>query len=300
MSNVYGGIEAGGTKFVCAVGTGPDDLTDEVRFPTTTPEETISRAVGYFSRYAKDLAAVGIASFGPVCLDRKSPDYGFITSTPKPGWQQTDIRGRLASALGVPVTIDTDVNGAALAEHLWGAGRDVDNLVYLTVGTGIGGGAMANGRLVHGLVHPEMGHLRIPHNTMWDSFEGCCPFHDDCLEGLASGKAIELRWGERGENLPPDHPAWELEAEYLGYGLNNIICTLSPERIILGGGIMKTPELIEGVRDMVVSLLEGYVDSPSITQDIERYILLPGLGDRSGVLGAIALAAEFDEAAKKE
>ncbi len=159
---------------------------------------------------------------------------------------------------------------------------------------------MANGRLVHGLVHPEMGHLRIPHNTMWDSFEGCCPFHDDCLEGLASGKAIELRWGERGENLPPDHPAWELEAEYLGYGLNNIICTLSPERIILGGGIMKTPELIEGVRDMVVSLLEGYVDSPSITQDIERYILLPGLGDRSGVLGAIALAKMFDEAAEKE
>jgi len=300
MCQLYGGIEAGGTKFVCAVGTGPDDLKDEVRFPTTTPEETIGKAVEYFQRYSGELAKVGIAAFGPLCLDMNAPEYGHITSTPKPGWQNTDIRGMVHRALGIPVAIDTDVNGAALAEHLWGAGRGVDNLVYLTVGTGIGGGGLVNGQLIHGLVHPEMGHIRVPHNTMWDSFEGCCPYHGDCLEGLASGKAVELRWGEPGENLPSDHPAWELEAEYLGYGLNNIICTLSPERILIGGGILKTPDLIESIRDMVGALLEGYIDAPSITQDIERYIVLPGLGDRAGVLGAIALAKSFDAPSKKE
>jgi len=290
MSKLYGGIEAGGTKFVCAVGTSPDDLKDEVRFPTTTPKETIGKAIEYFKRYSGELEAVGIAAFGPLCLDRNSPEYGYITSTPKPGWQQTDICGTVNRALGVPVTLDTDVNGAVLSEHLWGAGTGMDTLVYITVGTGIGGGGMVNGELVHGLVHPEMGHIRIPHNLEKDPFKGCCPFHGDCLEGLASGKAVELRWKTRGEKLPPEHPAWDIEAEYLACGISNFVCTLSPQRIIIGGGILKNPGLIQKIREKVVTLLNGYIDSPSITQDIENYIVLPGLGDRSGVLGAIALA----------
>ncbi|MBN2238472.1 MAG: ROK family protein [Dehalococcoidales bacterium] len=291
---ILGGIEAGGTKFVCAVGTGPDDIVGETRFPTTTPGETIGKAIEFFSEYSNRLTAVGISSFGPISVDKTSPHYGYITSTPKPGWQMTDITGMVKAGLGIPATIDTDVNGAVLAEHLWGAGQDTDNLVYLTVGTGIGGGGMVNGRLIHGLVHPEMGHIRIPHDYDRDPFTGCCPYHGDCLEGLASGKAVELRWNKRGEELPPDHPAWELEAEYLAYGLNNIICTLSPQRIIIGGGLMGIPGLLPKVREKVVALLAGYVDSPAITEEIDSYLVTPGLGERSGVLGAIALAKMAD------
>jgi fructokinase len=292
MDTLYGGIEAGGTKFVCAVGTGPDDIRSEVRFATTTPEETIGRAAAFFRHYSGDcpVSAIGIASFGPLDLDRRSPRYGYITRTPKPGWQHTDIRSRIESALDIPTVIDTDVNGAALAEHLWGAGKGIENLVYLTVGTGIGGGAIVDGHPVHGLVHPEMGHIRPPHDRIKDPFEGCCPYHGDCLEGLASGKAVELRWGMPGEQLPQEHPAWELEAEYLACGLNDIICTLSPERIIVGGGLMKHPSLLDMVRMSVKELLNGYVDSPAITEHIESYIVAPELGDRSGVLGAVALA----------
>ena len=291
MESLYGGIEAGGTKFVCAIGTGPDDIRAETRFPTTTPGETIGKATGFFKNFSGEipLAGVGICSFGPLDLDTQSSTYGYITRTPKPGWQQTDIRGMVESALGVPVAIDTDVNGAALAEYRWGAGKGIEDLVYLTVGTGIGGGGMVNGRLMHGLVHPEMGHIRIPHDRERDPFEGCCPYHGDCLEGLASGTAIELRWCMPGEQLPPDHPAWALEADYLAYGLNNIICTLSPQRIIIGGGLMNHPSLIETVRKKVLELLSGYISSDTITKNIGRYIVIPELGEHSGVLGAIAL-----------
>jgi len=192
MEKVYGGIEAGGTKFVCIIATGPDDLRAEIVFPTTTPDETIKQAVGFFNSYSgtDPLAAVGVASFGPLNLDSNSPEYGYITKTPKSGWENTDILGMVKSALGLPVAIDTDVNGAALAEYLWGVGKGIDNLVYITVGTGIGGGGMVNGELIHGLVHPEMGHVRVPHDREKDPFEGCCPYHGDCLEGLASGKAV--------------------------------------------------------------------------------------------------------------
>jgi fructokinase len=292
MERVYGGIEAGGTKFVCIIGTGPDDLCAETVFPTTTPEETIRQVIDFFNGYsgAGSLSAIGIASFGPLNLDTNSPEYGHITRTPKPGWERTDILGIVKSALGLPVEIDTDVNGAALAEHLWGAGKGTNNLVYITIGTGIGGGGLVNGGLIHGLVHPEMGHICIPHDREKDPFEGCCPYHGDCLEGLASGKAVELRWGKPAEELPEDHPAWEMEAHYLALGISNIICTLSPGRIVTGGGLLKNPSLLPKVREKTREYLNGYIDSPGITEDIDNYIVIPGLGDYSGALGAIALA----------
>jgi fructokinase len=286
---LWGGIEAGGTKFACVVGSGPDDLQEEVRFPTLTPGETIARAVSFFAKYqAAGLAAIGIASFGPVDLDPRSPTYGSITTTPKSGWAHVDLVGRFRQGLGVPVGFDTDVNGAALGEYRWGAAQGLNTFIYLTIGTGIGGGGMANGELMHGMVHPEMGHLCIPHDWERDPFAGSCPYHGDCLEGLASGPALEARWGMRGEMLPSDHPAWELEAEYLALGLVNLIFTLSPQRIILGGGVMDQAHLLPMVREKVQSLLGGYL--PAVDERMGEYIVSPALGGQAGILGAIALA----------
>lgn len=292
--DIYGGIEAGGTKFVCAVGTGPEDVRAETHFPTTTPQETIARAVRFFreqqERLGRPLTAIGIASFGPLDLLPQSPTFGSITATPKPGWQNVDLMGEVRRELGVPVGVDTDVNGAALAESRWGAAQGLDTFIYLTVGTGIGGGGMAGGTLLHGMLHPEMGHIRIPHDRQKDPFEGCCPFHGDCLEGLACGPAIEKRWGAPPETLPPDHPAWALEAHYLALALVNFICTLSPQRIILGGGVMNRRQLFPMIRREVRELLNGYIPTPQILQDVDTYIVPPALGERVGVLGAIALA----------
>lgn len=290
--DLYGGIEAGGTKFVCMVGSGPDDIRAETRFPTTTPVETLGRAVAFFKEHAvsEPLLAVGVAAFGPLDLDPKSPTYGFITTTPKPGWAHTDIAGILQEALQTPVALDTDVNGAALGEYRWGAAKDIDPFIYLTIGTGIGGGGIFNGAPMHGLVHPEMGHILIPHDRQADPFPGLCPFHGDCFEGLAAGPAIQQRWGQPGESLPPDHPAWKLEAAYIGLALANIVMTLSPRRIVLGGGVMQIRALFPMVRRDMVKALNGYVRSPALTQDLESYIAPPGLGNRSGALGAIALA----------
>ena len=289
---LYGGIEAGGTKFVCCVGTGPDDLRAEVRIPTTTPEETLGRSVAFFREQAGEhgLTALGVACFGPVDLDQASATYGQVTTTPKPGWAGADVVGTLQEALGVPVGFDTDVNGAALGEARWGAGQGLDPFVYLTIGTGVGGGAIVNGAPVHGLVHPEMGHVRVPHDRSLDPFEGACPFHGDCLEGLASGPAMARRWGVPAETLPAGHPAWELEASYLAELMAGLVCTLSPRRIVLGGGVMSGPGLFGMVRQETVRLLAGYVSSPAILEHIDDYLVPPGLGDRSGRLGAIALA----------
>lgn len=288
----WGGVEAGGTKFACAFGTGPDDLLAETRIPTTSPGETLAGVVEFFRGHSADadLAAVGIASFGPVDLYPGSRTYGFITTTPKPGWSSTDLAGIIGRELGVPVGFDTDVNGAALGERRWGAAHGLDTFVYLTVGTGIGGGGMASGRLLHGLVHPEMGHIRIPHDLQRDPFSGSCPYHGDCLEGLASGPAIEERWGARPEELQADHPAWELEAHYLALALVDLTCILSPQRIIMGGGIMKQEQLFGMIRREVLALLNDYVRAPEIVEDIGGYIVPPALGDRAGVLGAITLA----------
>ena len=292
MNLVYGGVEAGGTKFVCAIGSGPDDIRSQVRIPTTTPDETLGRVLEFFeAEMSKEsLAAIGVASFGPLDPHPASPTYGYLTATTKPGnWNQVDLLGPLKACFGVPLGFDTDVGGAALAEGRWGNARDVDDFVYLTVGTGIGGGAVVRGETVHGLLHLEMGHMILP-RRFDDDFTGACPFHGNCLEGLASGPAIEQRWGAKAEELPADHPAWDLEAHYLGLGLANIICTYSPQRIVLGGGVMHQRHLFPAVRESVRRTLNGYIQHEAITADNDTYIVPPGLGDRAGVLGAFALA----------
>jgi len=290
MYMLYGGIEAGGTKIICVVGTGPADVQAEISLPTTTPSETLARIIAFFQ--PQQLAAVGIGAFGPISPDRNAPDYGYITSTPKPGWAQTDMAGTVGRALGVPVGFDTDVNVAALGEERWGAAQGLTTFLYLTVGTGIGGGGLTNGRLMHGLIHPEMGHIRLPHDRQADPFAGFCPYHGDCLEGLASGPAIKARWGISAEALPLDHPAWALEAHYLALACATFIFMLSPQRIILGGGVMNQSHLFPLIRQEVQALLNGYIQSPAILQQIDSYIVPPGLGNGSGRLGALALAEQ--------
>lgn len=292
MTKLLGGIEAGGTKFVCALGTGPENVLARERFPTTSPQETIGRAIDFFRDHetAGELQALGIAAFGPLDPRPESPSYGYITSTPKSGWEDTDFAGPVKAALGVPVAFDTDVNGAALGEWRWGAAQGLDTFVYLTVGTGIGGGGMVRGELMHGLVHPEMGHIRLPHDWQADPYPGHCPYHGDCLEGMASGPAIAERWGRPAHELPEAHSAWELEASYIAYALVNFIMTLSPQRIILGGGVMKQRQLFPKIRQKVLDLLNGYVQAPAILEEIDSYVVPPALGGRAGVLGAFALA----------
>lgn len=277
-----GGIEAGGSKFLCATGSDPQDA-EVAEFPTTTPQETIGQVIEFF-RVRAPITAIGIASFGPIDPNPESPTFGYITSTPKPGWRNFDFAGAVGSALGIPVAFDTDVNAAALAESRWGAARSLRSFIYVTVGTGIGGGAVIDGRLLHGRTHPEMGHIRVPHNRARDPFPGCCPYHGDCLEGLAAGPAIEARWGRPGHLLPDGHPAWDLQAEYLALGIVSWTCTLSPQRIAMGGGVMLRQELFPKLRIRVAELLNGYLDPPEIVP--------PELGIRAGVFGAIALAGE--------
>lgn len=286
----YGGIELGGTKIICAVGGGPADVQAETRFATTTPGEALAQMLAFFQPYR--LAAIGIGSFGPISLHRGAPDYGFITTTPKPGWAQADIVGPIRQALKVPVGFDTDVNVAALGEWRWGAGHGLDTFIYLTIGTGIGGGGISNGRLMHGLLHPEMGHIRLPRDQEVNAFAGICPFHGDCLEGLACGPAMRARWGASAESLPADHPAWELEARYLALACVSFMCILSPQRIILGGGVMQQRHLFTLIRREVLNLLNGYIQSPVVLQDIDSYIVPPALGNQAGVLGALALAEQ--------
>ena len=290
---LFGGIEGGGTKFVCAVGTGPDDIRAETRFPTTTPAETIGRAISFFQEQEKAigrLSAVGFASFGPIDPNLVSPTYGYVLPTPKPGWSNSDVVGPLKKALNLPIGFDTDVNGAALSEARWGAAQGCDPVVYFTIGTGIGGGAVVNGKLMNGLTHPEMGHMKIPHDLSVDPFPGACPFHGDCFEGLAAGPSIEQRWGQKAETLPADHPAWDIEAQYIALAFANIIYTFSPQKIVVGGGVAQQAHMLPFIQQKVQKILGGYVQSAQITQHIDQYIVLPGLGNRSGVLGAIALA----------
>ena len=276
----FAGIEAGGTKFVCAAGTCPDDL-DSSEVPTTTPEETIRAACAFFQTRLP-LGAIGIGSFGPIDPNPQSPTFGWITTTPKLAWRNFDFAGAIRKSLGIPVAFDTDVNAAAIGEHRWGAAQSLDTFLYITVGTGIGGGALANGRPLHGKTHPEMGHVRIPRDPRRDPFPGNCPYHHDCLEGLAAAPAIEARWNTPPHLLPAGHPAWELEAEYLALGIVNWILALSPQRVILGGGILSHEPLLPLVRTKVHALLNNYIDPPEIVP--------PALGRRAGVLGAIALA----------
>lgn len=293
---IFGGIEAGGTKFVCGIGTGPGDL-ETTQFPTTTPQATIDRAVDWFrgqtgAKPGARLQAVGIGSFGPVDLHPDSPTFGHITSTPKLIWQNYNITGAIRNALGVPVGIDTDVNAAALGETRWGASQGLSDSLYLTVGTGIGGGAIVHGRVLHGMLHPEMGHIRIPHDLTQDPYPGGCPFHGDCLEGLASGPAMEARWGMKARELGPDHRAWALEAHYLALALTTWVCTLSPRRVLLGGGVMQQPQLFDLIRKELAQLLNGYIRTPEVTGGLDRFVVPPRLGWRAGVLGALVLAEQ--------
>ncbi|HWR67351.1 MAG TPA: ROK family protein [Bellilinea sp.] len=291
---LYGGIEAGGTKFVCAIGTGPEDIQAEVRFPTGEPEETLGRAIDFFRIFMiktrQRLDGIGIGAFGPLDLNPGSVHSGKITTTPKAGWGFTDLSQIIENGTATPVKLDTDVNTAALGEGLWGAARDLRDYVYLTIGTGIGGGLVSNGKPHHGLVHPEMGHMRVPHSRTEDPFDGVCTFHGDCLEGLASGPAILARTGKPGDSLPAYHPVWDLEANYIALALANIVCMVSPQRILLGGGVMEQSQLFPMVRLKVLHLLNGYVHAPAIEEAIDEYIVPPQLGQRAGVLGAIALA----------
>ncbi len=287
---MFGGIEAGGTKFVLGIGSGPDAIIARTSIPTTTPAQTIGASIDWF-RQQQAVSALGIASFGPVQLDRTAANWGHITKTTKPGWSDTDFARAMGDALGVPVGFDTDVNGAALGEARWGAAQGCGTAVYITIGTGIGGGAVVNGSPLHGLGHPEMGHV-LPQLHPDDSgFAGICPFHGRCYEGLVSGPAIKARWGASLSELAPDHPAHAIVGWYLGQLATALQAILAPDRIILGGGVMKTPGLIDRVRTSARALGSDYFPG-----DLARIIVPTGLGEQSGLAGAFVLA----EAALRE
>jgi len=292
MSELYGAIEAGGTKFVCAVGTGPDDIVAETRFPTDDPESTIGSATAFLADQQGvhgRLSAIGVASFGPVELRLDHSRYGWITTTPKPGWSGTPVIRPLMDAFEVPVGFDTDVNGAALGEGRWGAAQGVASFVYVTVGTGIGGGAVVDGNPLHGLVHPEMGHVPVARKP-GDGFSGTCPFHGDCFEGMACGPALAQRWSIPAARLAGAHleEARATQAWYVAQGLRAIVYMLAPQRIVLGGGVMGMPGLIELVRIELRRALAGYPGLPE--HDEPNFVVAPRLGSRAGVAGAFVLA----------
>ena len=295
---LFGAVEVGGTHVVCGVGTNPSDLSDRSVIETADPVSTIARVVAHLRRHETDLAAIGVASFGPLELDPASARYGHIASTPKEGWAGSDLVGPLRRAFDVPIGLDTDVNGAALAESRWGSAQGLDTFVYVTAGTGIGGGGLAGGRPMHGLLHPEMGHMRIPRHPADPLQRGACPFHPDCWEGWAAKGAIELRWG--AGSLATDlvgRSDLTLLAHYLAAGVANVICTISPQRVVLGGGIVlgggnaeHRERLLALVRRETAALLGGYLRLPELSERIERFIVAPGLGGDAGLLGGIVLA----------
>lgn len=300
---LFGAIEAGGTKFVCGVSADPSQgLLAREQFSTgDDPERLLAQVCAWLAdqeRRHHPLAALGVASFGPLELDVRSPHYGRITTTPKPGWAQCDLLAPLRRAFpGRPIGFDTDVNGAALGEGRYGAARGLEDFVYITVGTGIGGGGMARGALLHGLVHPEMGHIAMP-RLDGDTFEGTCPFHGRCWEGLCSGPALAQRTGVAAEQLAPDHPEWDRLARYMGYALATLTCVLSPRRIVLGGSVRKAGALGEAeffrrVRAELANALGGYIASPHLRAPLlDEFLVPPKLGDNAGIVGALALAQD--------
>ncbi|YCM43395.1 ROK family protein [Verrucomicrobiaceae bacterium 227] len=284
-------LESGGTKMVAALSRGPGEIFFRERIPTTTPEETISRLVSYFKRVTAEFEkpeALVIGTFGPADLDPASPAYGFITKTPKPHWSGTDLLGPLQKALGVPAMFETDVAASLFGEATWGAARGLKHAAYFTVGTGIGGALMIDGKMIHGVGHPEMGHMRVSRHEK-DDFKGACPFHHDCLEGMAAGTSINQRWELPAEELPVDHPAWEIEASYLAQACLNLLMIAPPERIVLGGGVMHQRQLFPLVRAELTRLLDGYLGYEVLCENLEDFIVAPALGDDSGVLGCVAL-----------
>jgi fructokinase len=304
-AKLFAGVEAGGTKFVCGVGRAGGGVLERYEYETTQPEETLRRGVEYFHRVGERLgaiSAVGIATFGPADLDPASPTYGQITTTPKPGWPFTPILKALSEGLGVPGAIDTDVNAAALAEMRYGAGRDCESLLYITVGTGIGGGfaQRVGERIVtrKGRFHPEMGHVLLP-RMPGDTYGGHCPYHENCLEGFACGPALGARWKAKGQPIPADHPAWSMEAGYLARGLASLIFTLAPDRIVLGGGVMRQEAVWPLLLEAVARELNAYALPAAILTALDEYIVRPGLGQDSGLIGSLALAEAALEHAEK-
>jgi fructokinase len=287
--SLAGGVETGGSWCVCAVGSCTGEIVAHERLRTTTPQETLSAIIAFF-RHAPRVEVVGVGSFGPVDLDPRSPTWGEVMTTPKAGWRHAAVARALQQALAVEVVFETDVAVAAVGEHRWGAGQGVGSLAYMTVGTGIGVGLLLGGDPWHGISHPEVGHVRVPHDTARDPFPGSCPYHGDCLEGLACGPALAARWGRPAEQLEPEHEAWALEAGYIAAGLANVVFTVAPERIILGGGVTTAPALLPLVRAELERLLGNYLQSPALASGLEHYVVAPALGDDAGVLGAIALA----------
>jgi fructokinase len=291
----FGAVEAGGTKFVCAIGNDLGHILTQERIPTTDPNSTLTALHTFLREQGgepRPLSAIGVACFGPVELDKTSPRYGFIGQTPKAGWSRTDIAGSLAREFRCPIGFDTDTNAAALAEHRWGVGRNLKNLAYLTIGTGIGGGILVDGVPIHGLMHPEIGHIYPRRHALDPGFEGVCPFHRDCLEGLASGPAILARTGKSLQQLDPTHPQWEIEADYLGQLCAQLVLTVSPQRIIMGGGVMSQTRLLPLIRQRLLHWLGGYIDRSEILTEFGGYVVGPALGDRAGILGALALAMD--------
>lgn len=284
-----GAIEGGGTKFVCGIGNADGDIIDRVSFPTTTPEETLSLVCGYFAD--KPLDALGVGTFGPLDPNPGSPTYGYITSTPKPHWGNCNVLGALKDRFQVPIGFDLDVNAAALGEAVLGAAREHGGCLYITVGTGIGAGYVMNGSILNGFTHPEMGHIRVRRHRD-DTYAGFCPYHGDCLEGLAAGPALERRWGVKAAELPADHPAWEIQADYLAQACSNFVLILMPQKIIIGGGVSKQAHLFPMIRRRLSELLNGYIVHPRVQEELDRYIVPPGLGDNAGLTGALLLARQ--------
>lgn len=292
-ANVIAALEAGGTKFNCALLDTELNLIAQAAFETTTPAHTLAAVRDFFRQsvaaHDAQLIAMGIASFGPVDLMADSPTYGYITNTPKPCWSNTDMCGYFARELNVPITFDTDVNGAAWGEKVAGSARDLSDFIYVTVGTGIGAGIVVNNELVHGIRHPEVGHMLMPRDQLMDNYAGCCPFHLGCLEGLASGKSIESRWGVSGKFLKTDHPAWLLEAQYLALMCANLTQLLAPQKIILGGGVMEQPQLLQMIREYFLVCLNGYGPA-AVLEQTESYIVKTNLNGMAAILGIAALA----------
>lgn len=284
---LIGAIEAGGTKFVLGIGNENGEILERLSIPTEAPEITMPKVIDFFKN--KDIKAIGVGSFGPIDPNPTSNTYGYITTTPKLKWSNYNIIGELKKHFNMPIAFDTDVNGAALGEIKWGVAQNLKSAVYITVGTGIGAGAVVEGNMIHGLLHPEMGHISVKRHPQ-DNYEGNCPFHKDCLEGLAAGPAIEARWNISGKDIPKDHIAWEIEAYYISQFIINLILMLSPEKIILGGGVMNQNFILPMIRKQVKGLLNNYINKKELNDEIENYIVSPGLKDNAGLCGSIALA----------
>lgn len=283
---LFGALEAGGTKMVCAIGNENGEILEQKSIPTTTPEETMPAILEYFKD--KEIASIGIACFGPIDLNKNSETYGYITSTPKIAWRNYNIVGAVKDALKIPVGFDTDVNGSLLGEVTWGCAKGLTDAVYFTIGTGVGAGIMTNGKMLHGMLHPEAGHVKmVPRSG--DTYKGKCPYHGTCFEGMAAGPAIEERWGAKAVQLADREEVWDLESYYIAQALMGIVLTLSPQKIILGGGVMHQKQLFSMIREKMLKELNGYIQAKELA-DIDNYIVPASLNDDQGIMGCIKLA----------